>query len=640
MKPPTGFEELASVAEKGAGSEFCAVGVVADFLPPTKSRGQDYVITFTLTDRSWFQGEGLKCRFFGRTEDKLPNIISKGDVVVLRSTKLRQYNGQLMALSSFQSSWLVFHQQDIPLNDTEVNGVLPFSKMSDQTPSPGKDIIDYAVEICNFLDRSTFGEPAPVTSLQASSLMGSNGAAPSPAPKKFQLIQDLTLPRTTRDLKFADLLGEVRKVYMNDFRVELSITDYTSHESLYNYAHTLDDEQGRDGDEFNYIPGQKPWSGPWGKMSMVVTAWDSHANFARKNVGLGNIVFLRNVQISLDREGDRMEGNLRGDRYHPDRIGISICKPRQAQDDDRIKALLKRKRDYEADLKLHGIRGMEESNKPKDEAVQQPAKQPELTAREKKKQRQKERRKAKQKEAQKARANTSKSASESLNPNIRTNKVPETITPVKISEITDPSVLHGDFTTPAGNPFTVPFKNNLYHLNRIRVIDFHPPNIADFAAPHKRSDYECLSDYESDSDISMDLTDPHGAEVEWEWRFELLVEDASSPAPQESGRMKLLVAGPDADFLLRSIRATNLREDEKSLAKLKEKLFLLWGDLQERKEEEEGEKEAKEEGVVEGRLEPSGRPFECLVKEYGVQARHDGAWERVFALFGTSIVSD
>lgn len=637
MKPPTGFEELGSVVEKGAGSEFCAVGVVADFLPPTKSRGADYVITFTLTDRSWFQGEGLKCRFFGRTEDKLPNIISKGDVVVLRSTKLRQFNGELMALSSFQSSWLVFHQQDIPLNDTEVKGVLPFSKMSEQTPSPGKDIIDYAVEICNSLDRSTFGEPALVTSLQASNILGSNGAASSPTPKKFQLIQDLTLPRTTRDLKFADLLGEVRKVYMNDFRVELSITDYTSHESLYNYAHTLDDEQGRDGDEFNYIPGQKAWSGPWGKMSMVVTAWDSHANFARKNVGLGNIVFLRNVQIGLDREGDRMEGNLRGDRYHPDRIGISVCKPRQAQDDDRIKALLKRKRDYEADLKLHGIKGLEESNMLKDEAVQQPAKQPQLTAREKKKQRQKDRRKAKQKEAQKARANTSKSASESLNPNIRTNKAPETITPVKISEIIDPSVLQGDFTTPAGNPFTVPFKNNLYHLHRIRVIDFHPPNIADFAAPHKTSDYECLSDYESDSDVSMDLTDPHGAEVEWEWRFELLVEDASSPAPQESGRMKLLVAGPDADFLLRSIRATNLREDKESLAKLKEKLFLLWGDLQERKEEEE---EAKEEGDVERRLEPSGRPFECLVKEYGVQACQDGAWERVFAMFGTTIVSD
>ncbi len=58
MKPPSGFEELVSVGEKAAGSEFCTVGVVVDFLPPTKSRGIDYVITFTLTDRSWFQGEG------------------------------------------------------------------------------------------------------------------------------------------------------------------------------------------------------------------------------------------------------------------------------------------------------------------------------------------------------------------------------------------------------------------------------------------------------------------------------------------------------------------------------------------------------------------------------------------------------
>ena len=95
--------------------------------------------------------------------------------------------------------------------------------------------------------------------------------------------------------------------------------------------------------------------------------------------------------------------------------------------------------------------------------------------------------------------------------------------------------------------------------------------------------------------------------------------------------MKLLVAGPDADFLLRNIRATDLRADGVSLAKLKEKLFLLWGDLQERREAEEA-------GGDEKPAAPSGRPFECLVREYGVSVQ--GCWERVFAMFGTTIVSD
>ena len=216
-----------------------------------------------------------------------------------------------------------------------------------------------------------------------------------------------------------------------------------------------------------------------------------------------------------------------------------------------------------------------------------------------------------------------------LNPDIRTNRPPNTVIPVKVSEIMDPSVLVSDFTTPKGNTFTVPFKNNLYHLRPVRVVDFHPPNLADFAAPHKPSEYEILSDHESDPEPDMDMTDP---EVDWEWRFELLIEDAtSSPGGTKRRRMKLLVAGTDADFLLRNIRATNLAEDKASLARLKEKLFLLWGDLQEWKEEGGA-------GGGDNPLKPSGRPFECLVKEYGVKV--GGEWERIFAMFGTSIVSN
>ncbi len=641
-KPPSGFEELRQVAEKATDSEFCAVGVVTDFLPATKTKGTDYIVTFTLTDVSWLDGEGLKCRFFARTEEKLPNISSRGDVVVLRSVKLKRFNGQLLALSSLKSSWLVFHQQDIPTSNTETKGDLPVSKLSDQVPSPRKEMMDYAIALCNFLDRTTFGESAPLTTLQASNLLGSNGHPASPQPNKFQLIQDLVPPKTTTALKFADLLGEVRKIYSNDFRVELSITDYTSHEALYDYVHPSDDEQGRDGDIFNYNPAQNAWPGPWGKMSMVVTAWDAHAGFAREHVGLQSLVFLNNVQIGFDREGARMEGKLRGDRRYPDKINVTICNARQAKDDDRVKALLKRKLRYETEVKLHGIKGLEDSKRLKEESLQQPAKDQDLSRTEKgknKKQRNKKRKeketaeKAKKKEAQAATSHASKSSGNSPNSNIRTNKVPDTVTPVKIFELLDPSALTFDFQTPAGNPLTVPFKNNFYQLKNLRVIDYHPPNFADFAAPHKPSDYEFLSDYEGDSDIDMDMpTDANGAEVSWEWRFELLVEDASPRAAvkQDSkGRMKLLIAGKDADFLLRNIEATNLRKDKPCLAKLKEKLFLLWGDLQEQKEEE---------GRSGKPVEPSGRPFDCLVKEYGVQVR--GRWERVFALFGTSIVSD
>jgi protection of telomeres protein 1 len=661
MKPPQGFEELGSAAKKVLDSEFCAMGVVSDFLPASKTKGRDFMITFTLNDPSWCAGEGLKCRFFGRTQQTLPNISSKGDVVILRSVKLKNFNGQPMALSTFKSSWIVIHQQDIPNGITEVKGDLPCSRMSDQGPPPGQDVMAYAVILCNFLDRTTFGVPLPPASLEGSDSLALNGNAVSARPKKYQLIEELVLPRTKRDLKFADLLGEVRKVYMNDSRVELTITDYTLHEALYDYVHTSDDDQGRDGDQFNYNPGQKPWPGPWGKMSMVVTAWDAHASFARDHVGLNSLVSLRNVQINLDRDGSRMEGSLRGDRYHPERIGITICKPRQAQDDDRIKNLLKRKRDYEADLRLHGIKGLEESKKQREESLHLPAKRQKLSKTAERNKKKKEKAKVKKSKTATADPSASRPTTDTFNPSIRTNRVPDTVTPVKISEITDPSVLAGDFKTVKSNTFNVPFKNNLYQLKSIRVIDFHPPNLADFSAPHKPSDYEVLSDHEDNSDIDIDidmLTGANDSDVNWEWRFELLVEDASSGRsvaakqgkdkdPDAGARMRLLVAGHDADFLLRNIRATNLREDAASLAKLKEKLFLLWGDLQEKKEEEgegEGEEEScrrcEEAGGGGGAkpVEPSGRPFQCLVKEYGVQVH--GSWERVFAMFGTSIVSD
>ena len=343
-----------------------------------------------------------------------------------------------------------------------------------------------------------------------------------------------------------------------------------------------------------------------------------------------------------------MEGNLRGDRKYPDRIGVSICKPQQAREDSRVKELLKRKRDYEASLKLHGIKGFEESKKQKEEALARPTGEEGLSKDAKKKRKKKEKKKKKA-EAERNKAATARihmldTPNHTLNPNIRTNKVPESVTPLKISEILDPNMLASDFPTTNGNSFSLPFKNNLYQLKPVRVIDFHPPNLTDFAAPHRSSDFEVLSDYESDSDIDMDVINGHGADVTWEWRFELLVEDANlnvTSAKQDNGqnqgRLKILIAGSDAEFLLRDVKAADLRQDGVALAKLKEKLFLLWGDLQEQKEEQRADGEDGDEGGGEV-VEPSGRPFECLVKEYGVQVQ--GRWERIFAMFGTSIVSD
>ena len=126
----------------------------------------------------------------------------------------------------------------------------------------------------------------------------------------------------------------------------------------------------------------------------------------------------------------------------------------------------------------------------------------------------------------------------------------------------------------------------------------------------------------------------------------------------------------------------SLRQDPQALSQLREKLFILWGDLEERKSKSSRQERAlkmkecnrnslaegegageggaprrgqeEENRCVGGKAAPRARPFQCCIKEYGVQDRSrrkcevdetgngdDGeivAWERTFAMFGTTIM--
>lgn len=96
--------------------------------------------------------------------------------------------------------------------------------------------------------------------------------------------------------------------------------------------------------------------------------------------------------------------------------------------------------------------------------------------------------------------------------------------------------------------------------------------------------------------------------------------------------MELLIAGTDGEFLLNQT-ACDLRRHPKDLDVLREKLCVLWGDLEEKKKEG-GEDE-------DGDFIPSNRPFECYVKEYGVPVDRTtesaAGYERRFGLWGTRI---
>ncbi len=111
-------------------------------------------------------------------------------------------------------------------------------------------------------------------------------------------------------------------------------------------------------------------------------------------------------------------------------------------------------------------------------------------------------------------------------------------------------------TPPNGAPYTLPFQN-INSRATVRVIDFFPPNLVDFAVLRpKASEYAILSDddcSESENDQqSNDIDDRSVAEdAQWEWRFGLVLEDALSARQQEKATIEVFVTGHDAEGLLK-----------------------------------------------------------------------------------------
>jgi protection-of-telomeres protein 1 len=633
LSPPPSFVDLTTAyAQKDKALN--VMGVVVDHLPAAKSRGSDCIITFTIHDPSWADGLGLKFSFFNKVMDKLPAIQTNGDVVLLRNVKIKNFGGRWIGLSNSTTTWAVFPESSLPASTNELLPEGIRVKKSSSAAAPTRLETEYAIYLCNSKRGTSLGLlPAPTSLQLANGTKGVDGVL-SKRREKFSLIQDLILPENGTGLVFADLLGEVRKVFENDHIVDLSITDYTTNKALYNYAYGCDDD-GTEGDQFGYLAGkQKTWPGPWGKMTMSVRMWDAHADYARSQVKLGDFVFLSNVHIGTGMDGKHyMEGKLRGDRNDLNRVGVKICRARDAEGNVRMKDLLGRKREYEMKAKREHKQFIRDASMMPKKRLASELEQHELGPSKKKSKR--DGKKEKKEEAKVAAEVNTVALNEGKkfesNAHVRCRK--EDVPLKSIDEILDPEILRRK--TPSGNDFYLPFQNCCYH-SKVRVVGFLPNNIANFACPYRASDYDILSDHEESegSDIDMD----ESGDVEWEWRFYLVVEDATSPATidQPKMQMRLLVAEKDGDYLL-NMEASDLRKDPRKLAQVREKLFVLWGDLQEQKERN-GNSDANT------NVKPSAKPFECLIKEYGIPATDEHGhvngqleFDRMFRLWGATV---
>jgi hypothetical protein len=341
-----------------------------------------------------------------------------------------------------------------------------------------------------------------------------------------------------------DLTGEVVKIFANDSeKVALYLTDYTTNEELHNY--TIDTKIAREGDEYAYLPrSNKQWPGPAGRMTLQITLWDPHAGFAREHLKEGSIVRLRNVHIKRSRiEGSSLEGAMHCDRQNPNEMNIRLI---DAENDERGRELLRRRKEYwESDPRKRKAEGTGETSSRSKR--NRPNRMKPVTAKKEEGQTTLSSSVAKKYEISK----TSKLVlvqTATIKPNQRPKTVQAINPSIKcmgLEDILDSE--HHENVSPNQIEYRLPFQNVCYRAT-VRVVDFFPPKLEDFAVPDD-------SDHELRPDAGVDEThNSHNPvrSLRWQWRFCLLVESVPPPPDGKPGeRMKLFVSGPDAEYLLK-----------------------------------------------------------------------------------------
>ncbi|OGM41530.1 telomere-binding alpha subunit central domain protein [Aspergillus bombycis] len=577
------------------------IGVVVDVFQGVFKTSNSLCITFTLKSDNLKNGhvwDGLKVKYFKDNESHLPPV-QEGDVVLLRNLWIRNYNGKPLGIAGDRANvpWAIFRFDPDPLcTNAPISGPTPFEP-SYTEKRRCQSLLESITGLSEFRNAS-----APqVTAPQSFTSQASSSTQDARTQRKLTAIKDI------REGTLVDLIGEVVKLYpQNSEKALLYLSDYTTNKKLQDHT-SIDDDL--DGDSF--YRSRKKWTGPPGQMSLPVTLWEPHASFAREYVKEDDIISLKYVHIKANRHNLTLEASMHNARYN----NVHLVDPEK---NDHAKELLRRKKDYYRGINT-GKRKAEEDAKPTDG----------LKARNKKRL-----------GGMREESEATRQLKERNKPNEHVKASYEGVRGRRIEDIVT-SEFH-EFESHDGVEYRLPFQNLCYKTT-VRVVDFFPPDIKDFAVRQQPK--------ENHSGSSMYRNAEDDGITRWEWRFCLLIEDALPPPPgQPKEQIKLFVSDANAEFLLK-MSATDLRKDSEQLAILRERLFILWGDLEERKKTN-----AEESGQGPPKLDrASSRPFVCCIQEYGVKCSHLSdadamsdntsgcsredcfGWERRFGMFQTTI---
>ncbi|KAK1243591.1 hypothetical protein MKX08_001729 [Trichoderma sp. CBMAI-0020] len=696
---PTSFTSVQDLYKRGPGNFVNVIGIIKDFKPPAQTKRSDWRCEICLYDRYTEDGsfDSIAFNIF-RPQNEMP-APSLGDVIVLFQAKFQSHNGVLSLVTHWKTDIHLYSASQIPRPpESALKALRPAPKKP--THNPGQPIHEYVSFFYHSVDKSCIPSEVEFQHTKAKYIT---------ANEKFKVLKDVQMDT------YVDVIVQlVRQPYDTADRITLWISDFTENDSFFHFAWKgpairADKPVNPHESEYDMPYGAGSggeWKGPFGKRSMQVTCYDQHAAYIREQkLSMGSWVMLRNLHIKYGRNAANLEGFLRGERNDSGlKINIAQMDTTDTESPDpRLKEALRRKFDYE---KLKQAETQEIFNaswagkKRKSDLAEMG-----ITSSDKPK-RNRNKNKAKKKSMGHEESVTSSAAVSTTSPTNVNNSNGNSLRPsprrllsrnclhqfdltrsVKCEYENKPISTFEDILDPIYLKTKVndqevelqlPFVNLNYRAD-VRVINFMPADLRDFAQPKKMSEYAMLSDYEesdADSDEEGRSTADRAAVRQWEWRFFLELEDANSPKGHRGKKNTLWVAVNNfsAQCLL-NLDASDLHQDEDNLDILRDRLFLLWGELEEKKSIGEANKRreaqvalantesnrppshssddestAPQKQAIELRSSQiSNLPFSCCIRQYGVKVREEDPgkadagkgkrWQRMFGLFGTRIVT-
>ena len=587
--------------------------------------------------------------------------VTLGDVVVITQAKVQRFRSDPISLiTNYSTSIRVYTASKIPTPPQSAHVALMQASGRDRhKPTPEEHA--YVSYIFHKIDKYSLPDEQEFQQRAAQSVNVN-------IRQKFSLLKDVQANQ------FYDLVAQVaREPFAAGYGgTTLYVSDYTENSHFHHQMwQGLPESASGDGDPYGYTTGnmstpKTDWIGPYGKMSLQITCYEPHSTYICAEVRAGQWVSLRNVQIKYGRDGQFLEGFLRGQRNNPDsRVNVHILEIGDPETiDPNLKEAIRRWRDYTKKKKqqIKQLKSAEAAGQKRKASI--PVEQEERPLNSK------ERRKLSRavKEQKEKELQVNKNLRLGLNDQVTCEKHDDAPYST-IESILEPPVYNTSINNKP-TALTMPF-TCAKHQARVRVVDFFPPSLEDFVCRRKQSYSDVLSDNGSGSDSassSSDDEDMPGVSYILEWRFALQLEDATPPSTANcSGPRPRLWAFVDnyEGQCLTGLDAADLRQNTETLAQLRERMFTLWGNLEELKQARAAETKQKKSQVGangkhrlaqiekpplssdpvnegEGTADEavSNKPFNCCIKQYGVYEREGeggGKWVRCFGLFGTKI---